>query len=101
MDNKCSKCGYEFNKDYEVKYPLCKSETVNSEEVESLYGIGDIVLTNGQIGKFFEVINIEGDTIWIADGHVQITRNSERLKLICKADNRQDDKVPLIKYWKG
>lgn len=65
-----------------------------------MYNIGDIVLTNGQIGRFFEVINIEGDKFWISDGHVQTTRTSDRLKLVCKAENRQDEKVPLIKYWK-
>lgn len=66
-----------------------------------MYDIGDIVLTNGQIGTFFEIINIEGDKLWISDGHVQITRTSDRLKLVCKAENRQDEKVPKIKFWRG
>ncbi|MGD6876933.1 hypothetical protein [Bacillus infantis] len=65
-----------------------------------MYELGDIVRTNGTIGTLFEVIHIEGETIWIADGHVQTRRTPVELKLVCKAENRIDQKVPRIKYWK-
>jgi hypothetical protein len=65
-----------------------------------MFNLGDIVLTNGQVGTLFEVIHIEDEKFWISDGHVQIPRTSERLKLVCKAENRMDEKVPLIKFWK-
>lgn len=65
-----------------------------------MYELGDIVRTNGTIGTFFEVIHIEGETIWISDGHVQTRRTADKLKLVCKAENRIDQKVPRIKYWK-
>lgn len=65
-----------------------------------MYELGDIVRTNGQIGTLFEIIHIEGDKIWISDGHVQISRTVDRLKLVCNADSRLDEQIPIIKYWK-
>lgn len=67
---------------------------------ENMYDIGDIVTTNGQHTRFFEVINKEDGKLWISDGNVQVTRTADRLKLICKAQSRHDEKVPLV-YWHG
>lgn len=63
------------------------------------FGVGDIVLLRGQHTLFFEVIKVEGDILHVSDGKVQISRTPEEVTLICKAENRQDPRVPVMKYW--
>lgn len=68
-----------------------------------MYEIGDIVLVpRGQRTKFFEIIELleEDGKVWVSDGHVQIRKEYEKLELICRAKDRKDKKVPVMKYFK-
>lgn len=65
------------------------------------YVLGDIVLVSrGQYTRFFEVIHLEGDDIWVTDGHIQTKKTHNDLELICRAENRKDKRVPNMKYFK-
>lgn len=67
-----------------------------------MLSLGDIVLVlRGQKTNFFEVIKIEDNYAWISNGWVQIRRKFDEIKLICKAENRQDEKVPFIPFING
>jgi len=68
-----------------------------------MYEVGDIVLVpKGQKTRFFEVIRIEERQgyVWISDGYVQITKAFHDIELICKATERKDKKVPVMRYMK-
>jgi hypothetical protein len=66
-----------------------------------MYNIGDIILVlRGQQTRFFEVIKIENEFVWVSDGHVQITKKIKDIELICKAEDRKDKKVPVMRYFK-
>lgn len=64
------------------------------------FQVGDIVLVpRGQKTRFFEVIKNEENLVWVSDGYVQIRKSFNEIELICKAENRQDEKVPAMRYW--
>lgn len=70
-------------------------------EVKKLFGLGDMVLVaKGRQTIFYEIIKLEEGFAWISDGYVQITKPYTELTLICKAENRQDKKVPYKEYRK-
>lgn len=64
------------------------------------YEIGDIVLVRGQRSNLFEINKIDDSKIWVTNGHIQVTRSSDELVLICKASDRQDERVPATKWFK-
>lgn len=67
----------------------------------TMYELGDIILiSRGQRTRFFEVIKVESEFVWVSDGHVQITKMFKDVELICKAKDRKDKKVPVMKYFK-
>lgn len=64
-----------------------------------MFNIGDIVLiSRGHKTNFFEVIKVEDTYMWISNGWVQIRRKFKEVELICKAENRQDKKIPYIPF---
>lgn len=61
--------------------------------------VGDIVLlSRGYKTKFYEVIKIEDDYMWVSNGWVQATKKFDEVELICKVADRQDSKVPSIPF---
>lgn len=65
------------------------------------FSLGDIVfVARGQKTRFFEVIKREESFYWISDGHIQTKKTEDELELVCQAEDRQDETVPRLKYYK-
>lgn len=65
------------------------------------YAIGDIVLVyKGRSNHFFEVHHVdENGIVWITDGHIQTKLIPDNTRLICKAEQRMDDRVPFVPFF--
>lgn len=64
-----------------------------------MYNVGDIVLIpRGQKTNFFEVIKVEENLLWVCNGWIQIRKKPNEVELICKAEDRKDNKIPFNKY---